>query len=212
MRSRLLIEAARGQIPRWRAEGAVTVRLTGADQLHLVSAAASPIGGDEVSVAVQIGSGASLTVSGVAASVALPGRVVDASHWSWELDVRSCGRLYLDPQPVIVAGRASHHGTTTLRLAEDGVVQLVERAQLGRFGESGGFWRSSLAVDVAGQELLRHTVELGEGSPSWDALSSPRTIESEFRYPDHRPAWVDRSSQEARFPLAGGGSLMTRLA
>ncbi|MGL6233823.1 MAG: urease accessory protein UreD [Segniliparus sp.] len=227
MRSWLRVDAVAGRVPRWRSEGVFTVRLTGEDQVHIVSAAAGPLGGDEVVVEVHVGEGASLTVRGVAASVALPGSATDRSSWSWELDVAEGGRLLLEPQPVIVAGRAAHHGATALRLASGASAVLVEQAQIGRFGEAEGAWRGSLAVDVDGQELLRHAVELGEGSATWDRGFAPAAIESEFRYPDDRPAWVgmpepvraarraqrqDASALAARLPLAGGGSLTTRLS
>ena len=228
MRSWLRVDAVAGKLPRWQSEGVFTVRLTGKDQVHIVSAAAGPLGGDEVAVQVHVGAGASLTVRGVAASVALPGLAADRSSWSWELDVAEGGTLVLEPQPVIVAGRAAHHGTTLLRLAAGSSAVLVEQAQIGRFGESSGTWRGSLAVDVDGRELVRHTVELGEGSATWDRFFAPAAIESEFRYPDDRPASVAapdgarpkpagapggvESAWGARLSLAGGGSLTTRLS
>lgn len=228
MRSWLRVEAVAGRLPRWQSDGLFTVRLTGKDQVHIVSSAAGPLGGDEVAVQVQVGAGASLTVRGVAASVALPGLVADRSSWSWEIDVAEDGRLHLEPQPVIVAGKAAHHGSTVLRLAAGSRAALVEQAQIGRFGESGGTWRGALAVDVDGHELVRHTVELGEDSATWDRFFAPAAIESEFRYPDDRPAWVEAPDVPSsactgapggvwpgwgtRLSLAGGGSLMTRLS
>ncbi|ERG69339.1 urease accessory protein UreD [Segniliparus rugosus] len=190
MRSRLRVEAVAGRVPRWRSEGAFTVRLTGPDQLHIVSSAAGPLGGDEVAVEIQVGEGASLTVRGVAASVALPGAEAHRSSWSWDLDIAQGGRLLLDPQPVIVAGRAAHHGATVLRLAAGASAVVVEQAQIGRTGERNGTWRGSLSVDLDGEELLRHSVGLGEGSATWDEFFAPAALESVFRYPDDRPAWV----------------------
>jgi urease accessory protein len=211
MRSWLRVDAVAGRVPRWRSEGAFTVRLTGQDQLHLVGVAAGPLGGDEVAVEIRVGQGASLTLRGTAASVALPGAEVDRSSWSWDLAVAEGGQLFLDPQPLIVAGQASHHGTTALQLDEGASAVLREQAQIGRFQEEGGAWQGSLSVDLGGQELLRHSVGLGSGSATWDRFFAPAALESEFRYPDFRAAHVSRDAWEARLPLARGGSLTTRL-
>ena len=55
-----------------------------ADTVHLVSAAATPLGGDTISVRVVVEAGARLRLRSVAATVALPGAATLESHAIWD--------------------------------------------------------------------------------------------------------------------------------
>jgi urease accessory protein len=63
--------------------------------------------------------------------------------------------------------------------------------------------------DVGGRPLLRHRVELGEGTVAHDGLSAPMSMSSTLRYPDSRDSEVDLAGGTVRLALAGGGSLST---
>ena len=58
-----------GRRPRVQARGALTARVTTDGVVHLVGAAAGPLGGDEVRVRVVVEPGAALRVCSVAASI-----------------------------------------------------------------------------------------------------------------------------------------------
>ncbi len=202
MISDVLIVASRGRTPRIECSGGVAGRRTDADTVHLVSAAATPLGGDTIRIRVVVEAGAVLRVRSAAATMAMPGTATMESRAAWDLEVD--GALDLDPQPTIVAGTARHVTTTRLAVGEEATVRLRERVQIGRTGERQGFWTGSVHADAAGAPLLRHRVELGAGSVTDDELGTPRACISELRYPDAAFEGVG-----TMLALAAGGCLAT---
>ncbi|WP_101946778.1 urease accessory protein UreD [Mycobacterium sp. 3519A] len=202
MRSDVLIVARSGRLPHIECGGAVAARRTEPDTVHLVSAAATPLGGDAIHIRVVVEAGALLRVRSVAATVTLPGAVTRESHAVWTLEV--AGDLDLDPQPTVVAATSRHFTSTRLELAEASRVRLRERIQIGRSNEREGFWTGSLHADVDGSPLLRHRIELGSGSVADDALGTPTACVSELHYPDN-----DVETEGVTLALAGGGCLST---
>ena len=79
-----------------------------------------------------------------------------------------------------------------------------ERIQIGRSGEHQGFWSGSLHADIDGSPLLRHRIELGNGSVADDELGAPLACISELHYPDS-----DVETAGVTLALAGGGCLST---
>ncbi|MGV0746376.1 urease accessory protein UreD [Mycolicibacterium sp. XJ870] len=206
MHSEVVIVACPGRLPRIEAVGGLTGRRTELDTVHLVSTAATPLGGDSLTVRVVVEAGARLRIRTVAATLVLPGAETPASTALWEIE--AAGHLDLDPQPTVVAGGSVHQTTTRLQLADTAQVRLRERVQIGRSGEQAGFWAGTLHADVtsAGDTtpLLRHSIELGCGAVGDDALASPRACISELRYP--APSFEGLG---AVLTLARGGSLAT---
>ncbi|HEY5843895.1 MAG TPA: urease accessory protein UreD [Mycobacterium sp.] len=202
MRSEVVIVARPDRSPHIESSGGIAARLTERDTVHLVSTAATPLGGDSIHIRLVVEPGACLRLRTVAATVALPGTATTESHATWTLEV--AGELDLDPQPTIVAAASRHFASTDLTLSDGGSLRLVERVQIGRTGERQGFWSGSLHADIDGTPLLRHRVELGSGSLADDEIAAPRASISEFHYP--------RSDVEAAgvtLALAGGGCLST---
>jgi urease accessory protein len=202
VRSDVLIVAHRDRQPRIECGGGVAARRTEPDTVHLVSAAATPLGGDAIHIRVVVEPGAQLRVRTAAATVTLPGSATVESHAFWTLEV--AGDLDLDPQPTVVAATSRHFTSTRLELAGAGRVRLRERIQIGRSDERQGFWSGSLHADLDGSPLLRHRIELGNGSVADDALGTPMACVSEFHYPDS-----DVETQGVALALAGGGCLST---
>jgi urease accessory protein len=203
MDSVLLIVAAPDRLPRIECRGGLTARSTLADTVHLVSAAATPLGGDNVAIRVIVEAGARLRLRSVAATVALPGPRTATSHSVVTLDV--AGHLDLDLEPTIVAAQARHHSAVRAAIEEAGALRLRERVQIGRTGEGQGFWSGSMHADVKGRPLLRHRIELGPGAVTEDLLGAPRAVVSELCYPD------DESAEHPGtvLHLADGGVLST---
>ncbi|MEZ0340912.1 urease accessory protein UreD [Mycobacterium sp. pV006] len=202
MRSEVLIAVGPDRTPRVEGRGAIAVRHTGIDTVHLVSAAATPLGGDVIRVRVVVEPGARLNIRSVAAAVALPGGATVESHADWEIEV--AGALHLDPEPTIVAAAARHITSTRLSLTAGASVHLRERVQIGRTAEREGFWSGSLHADADGRPLLRHRVELGRGSLADDAIAAPLACVSELHYPR-----TDVTTAGVALELAGGGCLAT---
>lgn len=202
MLSDVLIVASPGRSPRIECAGGMAGRRTEADTVHLISTAATPLGGDTVRVRVVVEPGAVLRLRSAAATMAMPGRTTMESRSYWELEVG--GRLDLDPQPTIVAGLARHATSTRLRVSGQGSVRLRERIQLGRSNERQGFWSGSLHVDVDASPLLRHRIEMGAGSVTDDELGTPLATISELRYPE-----TAFDADGTLLELAAGGCLAT---
>lgn len=206
MRTDVQIIAEKGRFPRLRCTGSLQGRITDPDTVHLVGIAANPLGGDEISVRIEVGEGALLRVRSVAAAVALPGRATGRSSTAWECAV--AGELDLDPAPTIVAANASHHSDVTVRGAAGASLRMRERVQIGRAGESSGFWSGQLHVDIDDRPLLRHRIELGAGSVTDDELGCPLALISELRYPATASA-VPEPAGATVLSLAGDAALLT---
>lgn len=197
-----MVVARPGRRPHLESSGGLAARCTEPDTVHLVSTAATPLGGDAIRIRVVVEAGARLRVRTAAATVTLPGSSTVESHATWLLEVD--GELDLDPQPTVVAAASRHVTTTRLDLADDARVCVRERIQIGRTGERQGFWSGSLHADVGGEPLLRHRVELGDGSVAHDEIGAPMACVSELHYPD-----VDVDTAGVALALAGGGCLST---
>jgi urease accessory protein len=202
VRSDVLIVACPDRRPRIECAGGLAARNTDRDTVHLVSAAATPLGGDAINIRVVVEAGARLLVRTVAATVTLPGATTLESHAFWTLEV--AGDLDVDPQPTVVAAASRHFTSTGLELTGPGRVRLRERIQIGRSDERQGFWSGSLHADVDGSPLLRHRIELGNGSVADDELGTPLACVSELHYPESE---VDTTG--VLLALAGGGCLST---
>ena len=202
MHSDVLIVARPGRMPRIECAGAIVARSTESDTVHLVSAAATPLGGDTIALKVIVEPGARLRLRTAAATVTLPGRTTAESNAHWHLEV--AGDLDVDPEPTVVAGGSRHVSSTRLSVTGSGRVRLRERVQIGRTDERQGFWSGSLHADVDGEPLLRHRIELGAGSVAHDELGTPLASVSELRYPD-----IASDALGTVLELADGGCLAT---
>jgi urease accessory protein len=202
LRSDVVIIASRDRQPRIECSGGLAARRTEPGTVHLVSAAATPLGGDAIHIRVVVEPGARLRLRTAAATVTLPGASTRESHAFWTLEV--AGDLDIDPQPTIVAADSRHFTSTRLELTAQGSVRLRERIQIGRSDEREGFWSGSLHADVDGSALLRHRIELGSGSVADDELGAPLACISELHYPDS-----DVDTSGIPLSLAGGGCLST---
>jgi urease accessory protein len=202
MLSDVLIIASPDRSPRLECAGGVAARRTDADTVHLISTAATPLGGYTIRVRVVVEPGAVLRLRTAAATMAMPGTATMESRADWDLEVE--GLLDFDPQPTIVAGQARHVTSTRLTVGGRGSVRLRERIQIGRSGEREGFWTGALRADVDGAPLLRHRIELGAGALTDDELGTPLACVSELRYPE-----TEFDAAGTKLNLAAGGCLAT---
>jgi urease accessory protein len=208
MHSEVLLVARADRLPHIECRGGIAARCTHADTVHLVSAAATPLGGDTISVRVVVEPGARLLLRSAAATVILPGAATAASQTGLHLEVAGC--LDVDLEPTVIAAGAVHHAAASAELDAAGTLRLRERVQIGRSTEREGFWSGALRVDLKAQPLLRHRVELGSGSLADDALAAPRACISELRYPaDMLGDLVATPAGATVLELAAGGVLTT---
>jgi urease accessory protein len=207
MLSKVLLVASSDRLPRIQCSGGIQARCTAPDTVHLVSAAATPLGGDTIDVRVVVEAGAVLKLRSAAATVALPGASTLTSQASWDIEVSGC--LDVDLEPTVVAADARHVSTVALFLRGDGSVRFRERVQIGRCNEREGFWSGSLRADLDDRPLLRHRVELGAGSVADDSIAAPRATINELCYPATEYVSSSMPSASTVLTLAAGGTLST---
>ncbi|SIS19059.1 urease accessory protein UreD [Williamsia sterculiae] len=204
MHTEVVISAIAGRSPRIHAVGGLAVRQTGPHRLHLVSAAATPLGGDTIRVVVRVAPGARLHLTAVAATMAMPSRPDRTSYADWEVEVGAGGRLLLDPLPTLVAGGADHESVCRVSAAVDASVTVTEAVQIGRTGETAGAWSGRLDADIDGTPVLRHRLELPLADPSrlgQPAAPTVRCAVSTLTHPDPRPTAVSDTEVCARLVL-----------
>jgi urease accessory protein len=201
-----------------RSEAPLLLRAT-RDAVYLVGGAAGPLAGDHLSLDVEVGPGARLTIRSSAASVALPGRGPGPSRVLVRARVGRGGELRWLPEPVVAAAGCDHRLEATVDIASGGRVRWREEVLLGRHGEDPGSVTTCLAVDVGGEPLLRHELALGPAAPyaaGAAVVGAARGVGSVLVVD---PAWVSRppagvvlDGRSAMLALAGPGLQVVALA
>lgn len=188
--------------------------------VYLVGGAAGPIGGDMLSLRIEVRAGAALRLRTAAAAVALPGRDGSESVLAVDASVAAGGRLEFLPEPTVAAAGARHRVELRFCLEAGAALLLRDELILGRYGERGGSCRTRLRVDLADAPLLRHELDVcGENDTSFGpaVLSGHRAVGCLLCAgpgagavpPDLEAGW---SAGVAAMPLAGPAVLVTALA
>lgn len=202
-----------------RGQAPLLPRQTGAGgeaEVHLVSGAAGPIGGDRLRVDVEVGPGASLCVRTVAASLALPGPTGARSRFVVTARVGAGGRLRWLPEPLIGAAGCNHLSLSIVDLDEGAALLWREELVCGRHGEQVGDVEIGTTIRYLGRTLLRSTVSVGERAPGWAGpavLGGGRAVASVVHVD---PAWAATGPPAARvlgptaavMPLVGGPAVL----
>lgn len=153
-----------------RSQAPLVVRATG-DAVYLVGGAGGPLGGDDLTIEIEVGPGARLTLRTAAASVVLPGLV--RSRVSIRATVASGGELHWLPEPVVAVQGCRHHVEATVCVGKGATLLWREELVLGRHGEAGGSVRTRTAVDLDGTPLLRNELAVG---PEYPAAAGPAVL------------------------------------
>ncbi|WP_020670032.1 urease accessory protein UreD [Amycolatopsis nigrescens] len=182
--------------------------------VHLVNSATSPLGGDELALTVLVGPGARLRLSGVAATLALPGHRGGASRSVVRIEVGAGGVCEYLPEPTVVTARADHYAELHASLGADARLRLREMLVLGRSGERPGLLRTSQHVLREGVPLLRQVLRIGDPELAASAayLAGRRVLGTELLVWGPDPAEPTGGDWWSLTPLAAGGSLATALA
>ncbi|GAA4537076.1 urease accessory protein UreD [Amycolatopsis samaneae] len=181
--------------------------------VHLVSSATFPLGGDELTLTVRVGPGAVLRLSGVAATLALPGPHGARSRSIVDVEVAEGGSLEYLPEPTVVTARARHIAVLRASVAPGAYFHTREVLVLGRAGERPGELTTSQHVTRGSVPVLRQTLTVGDSTldGSMAHLAGNRVLASDLvvggpELPAASGEWWSRS------PLAAGGTLTTSLA
>ena len=143
-------------------------RRTGPDTVHLVGGAAGPLGGDALTIVVEVRAGARLCVRTVAASLAQPSHPKSRSHLRIHATVGAGAVLHWLPEPIVAVAGCDHLATSTVDLAETAVLWWREEVVGGRHGEPAGDLRVATTVRRGGRTLLRHDLAIGPRADGWD--------------------------------------------
>ncbi|MFJ5101444.1 urease accessory protein UreD [Streptomyces sp. NPDC088554] len=218
------IVATPAGLPVLAGEGPLALRRTRAagpgSRVTVVGAMSAPLGGDRLAIEATAEDGATLTVDAAAATVALPGRIPEPSHYDVRLTVGENATLNWLPEQLISAYGSELRMRTRVALAATARLVLREEQILGRYGEEPGTLLSRLTVHRAGRQLLDQELGYGPGAPGgWDGgavLGGHRSVGqllcvgAEF---EEKPARVELLGDTAVLtPLAGAGLLVTAVA
>ena len=153
-----------GRLAELRSEVPLTLRWADGC-LYVVGSAFAPLGGDDLALDIVVEPGASLTVRTVAASIAQPSPSGLPSRFAVTARVGAGGSLRWLPEPGVAAVGAVHHADAVVDLAVDAELTWREEVILGRHGEPGGEWRSTLRVTRDGLPVL--VQDTAYGGPLW---------------------------------------------
>ena len=207
MRAEALLEVERdGVVRTLRSAAPLTlIPVRGRPVVHLVGSAASPLGGDELTLTVRAGPGACLTLASIAAAVALPGPHGEPSRSTVHLELGEDARVDYLPEPTVITRRARHTSVLVAHLAPGAHLRTRETIVLGRDGERPGELTSIVHVVRGRTPILRQELTV---TP--EVLLGKRVLATELSTCDDRGtasgAWWSRT------PLAAGGTLTTSLA
>jgi urease accessory protein len=190
--------------------------------VHLVSAAAGPLAGDQLRLDIGVAAGVRLVLRSAAATVALPGHGPGPSSMEVRAEVASGGALDFRPEPTVAAAGCRHRVTAEITLGEGAHLRFWEEVVLGRFGEVAGSVHTTLRADVrrasSSSPLLRQELALTPDAPGLAGpavLGGARAVGS-LLIAGPGPAGLGASATVtggvAVLPLAGPGVLVTALA
>lgn len=218
-------------LPHWDLRGPDTARVS------LASGAASPVGGDQLRLDVEVGEGATLVLRGVSATLALPGPHGQASHQEVTVRVAAGGTLVWLPGSLIAARGCQHHAVTRVVMQQGARLLAREELVLGRHGEEPGAVRQRLRVTLGDAPVHDQELTLGPPAPGWEgpAVTGGRGTLGSLLLIDPEPGSAeqpgDATSLEERagrfsavalgedlsvdaavLPLGGSAALVTALA
>lgn len=138
------------------------------DGLYLVAGAATPLGGDDAQLSVELGPGSTVVVRSAAAAVARRGRRGEASQLRIDVTIGTGACLVWAVEPTVAAAGCRAVTDVTMSLAAGARCWWRDQVVLGRAGEPPGSWTSSLRVDRDGHPVLRQRLALGAGAAGAD--------------------------------------------
>lgn len=181
--------------------------------VHVVGSASTPLAGDDVELAVHVGDGAHLELTGVAAAVALPG-TGRPSTLTVRVTVGADASLVHRPEPTVVTARADHRTRFDALLHPTARLRARETVVLGRRGEPAGRLVASTRIREPGRPLLVQDLELGDAalqrSPAY--LAGHRVLAQEVILWGEDAEHARTGDGWSLVGLAGRGSLATAVA
>jgi len=186
-------------------------------RVSMLGSAAGPVGGDELTMSVRVGAGASLCVEAVAATMVFPATSGAVSKQHLEIEVEAGGHLRWAGQPLLVIAGGHHEQSIAIRLSKDAQLDFLDEVALGRTGELPGRLDAHLRVERNGAPLIDQRQVYDPASPAWTSTAGVGV----FRHVRHHlvvgrraesvVVAVDEAVAAARFPLAEDAELAITL-
>lgn len=188
----------------------LTLRQTGPYTVHLISTAAGPLGGDRLSLDLDVAPRTTLELGSVASTLVLPGD--GTSEMLVTARVGAGATLRFTPEPTVLAAGCEHRLLVRLELAADAEVLWREEIVFGRHGEASGRCHARFDATCDGRPVLRQ--EFTVGDPDVDTspavYGSARCVGTTFLTTSAKEPVV--AEGVAVLPLAGRGTLVSALA
>ena len=207
MKAEALLEVERNGVVRTlRSASPLTlIPVRGRPVVHLVGSAASPLGGDDLTLTVRAGPHARLTLTGIAAAVALPGPHGAPSRTTVHMELAEGAEVDYLPEPTVITRRARHESVLVVSLAAGAHLRTRETVVLGRDGEQPGELTTTTHITRDGHPVLRQQLLV-----TTDVLMGKRVLATELSTSDDRE--TASGTWWSRTRLAAGGTLTTSLA
>lgn len=152
-----------------RSEPPFAIRKCG-DRVMVAGSAASPVGGDRLSLDVAVGAGARLDLGTVAATMVWPGAEPGRSEMSTACVVGELAHLDWRPEPTVSVAGSDHLITTRVELAPTATCRLIDELSLGRHDEPSGALEWQLRVERGGRVLVHHAERFGPDVPGYGSV------------------------------------------
>lgn len=152
------------------------------DRVLVAASAAAPLGGDELSLDIDVLDGARADIGTVASTIVLPGPHGGSSTMRTKCTVGSSAHLDWAGEPTVSVVGSDHTVTTIVDLDESATCRVVEEVSLGRSDEVSGRLRLVLRVVRGGRVLVHHDETFGpdvDGAGSLVSAGSARHVLSE---------------------------------
>jgi len=138
----------------------------------VAASAAAPLGGDELSLDITVGAGATADVGTVASTIVLPGAVAAPSSMTTNCVVDDGAHLDWAGEPTVSVVGSDHEVVTTVDLSASASCRIVEEVALGRTGEPSGRLRLLVRVQRAGVVVVHHEELFGPDVPGMGSTVS----------------------------------------
>lgn len=132
-----------------------------------MSAAAHPVGGDDLTVRIEVGAGACVRVRSVAAMLVWPGSAGERSRLRFDVELDAGARLDVAPEPTVPVRGCDHRSEAVARLAPDAALRWRDDVVLGRSGEDPGRLESMLRIERGGSVLFATGTRVGGDVVGW---------------------------------------------
>ncbi|WP_193313018.1 urease accessory protein UreD [Georgenia subflava] len=185
-------------------------------RVSVAAGAAGPIGGDHLSLDIDVGPGSTLVLGEISARLLLPGPHAEQSRSTTTVRVDRGGTLIWLPQPMIAATGCRHLNDVHVELAEGARLLLREEVVLGRHEEVPGTLAQHVRVRRAGRPLYDQRLDFGPEAIGWDSpavAGSSRALGSVLVVD---PSWADATppaqplgEDAAVLPLSGPAVLIS---